>query len=328
MEAYSRADQRQKLTERQRRLRDLVGAGSTGEEIQELLEVVDEALRRLDKDCYGICRTCGDPIEPDLLRIDPVVEFCLEHLTPQQTRALEDDLELAAHLQREMLPRENFALPGWESAYHYRGAGLVSGDYCDLLSPDGESLYFMMGDVTGKGHAAAMLMSHLHAAFQSLITPNADLMEIFSRANRIFCESSLSSQFATLFCGKSDPGGGIEFCVAGHPPPLMLRGGEVDRLAAEGLPLGMFCQQAYTTGRRETAPGDLILLFSDGVTDTTNPEGEMFGEDRLATVLQHQVGQPAKVLVRAVLEALESFRSGAKIVDDVTIMAIRRSSPS
>ena len=223
-----------------------------------------------------------------------------------------------------MLPPKNFELPGLETAYHYRGAGLVSGDYCDLLSPDGETLYFMMGDVTGKGHAAAMLMSHLHAAFLSLLTPSADLVEVFSRANRIFCESSLSTQFATMFCGKIDPRGRVEYCLAGHPPPMVLRDGEVNRLETAGIPLGMFCQQAYTLGRRETVPGDLILLFSDGVTEATNPDSEFFGEDRLVSVLLQNSGASAGDVVQAVVDDLSAFRASAEVADDVTVMAIRR----
>jgi len=324
MEAQSESYHRDQLIERRRRLHDLVIGGNTESGIPELLDAVDAALARIDSGRYGACRVCGDPIEEELLRIDPVVEFCLDHLTPPQARALEEDLELAGLLQREMLPPEDLGLPGWETAYHYRGAGLVSGDYCDLLSPDGETLYFMMGDVAGKGHAAAMLMSHLHASFKSLIMPGADLAEIFSRVSGIFCESSLSTQFATLFCGKSGPAGGIEFCLAGHPPPMLLRGGRVERLATGGLPLGMFCQQTYAPGHQEMKAGDLILLFSDGVTETAGPDGEFFGEERLTSVLERQVGGSARDAIGAVMEALEAFRAGAEISDDVTVMAIRR----
>jgi sigma-B regulation protein RsbU (phosphoserine phosphatase) len=325
MEAYSETGQRRQLLARRRKLHDLIASGNAGDGLPGLLELVDAALERLDTGCYGRCKVCSDPIEQDLLRADPLVELCLDHLTPGQARALESDLELAARLQREMLPPRDLALPGLETAYHYQGAGLVSGDYCDLISPDGATLYFIMGDVTGKGYAASLLMSHLHATFLSLLTPGADLVEVLLRANRIFCESSLATHFATLFCGRIDPQGVIEYCLAGHPPPMVLRGGEVSRLEAAGLPLGMFCQQTYALGRRETAPGDLILLFSDGVTETVDPRAEFYGEGRLVEILRPLAGAPARDVVEAVRADLDAFRAGAAATDDVAIMAIRRS---
>jgi len=322
MESSPFEDHRRQLLDRRRRLGNLAGAGAG--EVDSLLALVDSALARLDAGRYGLCRTCGEPIEEDLLLADPVVELCLDHLTPPQARSLEDDLELAARLQREMLPPQDLGLPGWESAYHYRGAGLVSGDYCDLMSPDRRTLYFMMGDVTGKGHAAAMLMSHLHAAFGSLLGPGADLPEVLARANRIFCESSLATHFATLFCGRIDPDGTIDYCLAGHPPPMLLRGGTIGRLEAEGLPLGMLCQQSYAPGRLQSDPGDLLLLFSDGVTEAQDPAGGLYGEERLAAVLAARPGAGPQDVVDAVLRDLATFRDGAPVSDDVTVMALRR----
>lgn len=325
MESYFEVNQRHQLAERQRQLRHLRSARNPGGEIQELLELVDAALERLDTGSYGLCKTCGEAVEPELLRADPLSELCLDHLTPHQARSLEIDLELAARLQREMLPPRHFELPAWETAYHYRGAGLVSGDYCDLISPDGETLYFMVGDVTGKGHAASMLMSHLHASFLALLTSGTQLADALARANRIFCESSLSTHFATLYCGKADPRGEIEYCLAGHPPPMLLSDGKVTRLEAVGLPLGLFCQQTYTLEHRRMTPGDLLLLFSDGVTEATDPETEFYGEDRLVTLLQEKAGATAQGMVQAVVNDLAAFRAGAEVGDDVTIMAIRRS---
>src|SRR6267143_331059 len=123
----------------------------------------------------------------------------------------------------------------------YEGAGPVSGDYCDAVSGDGGSLYFAIGDVSGKGVTASMLMAHLHATLRALVPLNLPLDQLVTRASSLFCESALPSHFATLVLGRAGRSGDVEICNAGHVPPLVARGREVARIASTGIPIGMFC---------------------------------------------------------------------------------------
>ncbi len=150
-------------TELEHRRQHLVTATSThvaDDSLRHLLSSVDEALSRLQHGTFGICEECHETIEADRLLCDPLLRFCIDHLSQAEQRALEADLTLAAKIQRALLPRTDWGVDGWQARYHYQPAGLVSGDYCDLIEEDGGFL-FLLGDVSGKGVAASMLMSHL-----------------------------------------------------------------------------------------------------------------------------------------------------------------------
>jgi Stage II sporulation protein E (SpoIIE) len=135
-----------------------------------LLDDVEVALRQMQNGTYGLCDVCHDSVEKDRLIADPLVRLCLDHLTTEEQRALERDLELAAQVQRGLLPPTDVRHRDWRIHYFYRPAGMVSGDYCDLIQPAAETgkLIFLLGDVSGKGVAASLLMTHLHAMFRAL----------------------------------------------------------------------------------------------------------------------------------------------------------------
>src|SRR4029077_11738464 len=208
--------------------------------LSELLKAVDTALSRLDQGTFGLCESCHSSIEAERLLADPLVRFCLDHLTNAEQRALESDLSLAARIQRALLPKLSLAPTGWGVRYHYQPAGMVSGDYCDLLETDA-GLLFMLGVVSGKGVAAAMLMSHLHATFRSLAEAGLPLDRMVEDANRIFCESTLAGQFATLVVGRAAHEGSVEFVSAGHLPLLHVHVDGATPRDSTGVPLGMFC---------------------------------------------------------------------------------------
>jgi sigma-B regulation protein RsbU (phosphoserine phosphatase) len=210
---------REQLLERRGRLE--TAAASDGEEaqIRHLLGEVDAALARMEEQTYGLCQVCSSPVEAERIMADPLVCVCLECLSVAQRRALEEDLELAAHIQAGLLPPRTLAHDGWQVSYHYEAASLVSGDYCDIVKAEDGSLYFMLGDVAGKGVAASLLMSQLHAMFRALIPVGLPLSHLVARASRIFCESTLPTHYATLVTGRADATGSVEICNAGHLPP-------------------------------------------------------------------------------------------------------------
>ena len=155
------------LEERKRRLQAAIAVAPPNAGLAGLLHEVDSALARMAKGSYGLCQECHEPVEQDRLLADPLVRYCLDHLTVPERAALQRDLDLASEVQRNLLPQAGLRTGGWETSYHYAPVGPVSGDYCDLIPSDGQ-LFFVLGDVSGKGVAASMLMAQLHALFRSL----------------------------------------------------------------------------------------------------------------------------------------------------------------
>jgi len=315
---------RPQLLERRRRL-EAAAATVSGAYLTALLAEVDAALQRIDEGSFGLCETCHDSIEPERLLADPLVRVCLDHLSEPERRALEGDLELATRIQARMLPPRELPVAGWDTHYHYEAAGPVSGDYCELvpLDPPG-SLFFAVGDVAGKGVAASLLMTHLSAILRSLLSLGLPVPEVVSRANRLFCENTLASHYATLICGRVTGTGILELCNAGHCPPLAVGREEVRRVDVAGLPLGMFCQGEYASRRLDLTAGESLVLYSDGVTEASDPAGNHYGEERLCRVLRQGCGLDAQRLTAAVLEDLSAFRGDAAAADDLTLLILRR----
>ncbi len=227
---------------RRDRLERAVSRNRDDAHLVHLLSEVDAALQRIEEGTYGLCETCGGEIEHDRLLADPLVRYCLEDLTPAEQRALQQDLQLAAEIQRGLLPPRDLRTKGWEVAHHFAPLGAVSGDYCDVVLPDGGGTsYFLVGDVSGKGVAASILMSNLHATFRTLLATGLPIDALMEQANRLFCESTIASQYATLICVKASADGDVEIANAGHCPALATSGGRTFVMPSGGLPLGMFC---------------------------------------------------------------------------------------
>jgi phosphoserine phosphatase RsbU/P len=318
------AAMRDQLIERRHRLEAAVVVRDEETQLRQLLEEVDAALARMDEGLFGICEVCNDPVEAERLIADPLVSVCLGCLSPTQRRALEEDLELAATIQAGLLPRREFAHDGWQVSYHYEAASLVSGDYCDLVTAEDGSLYFMLGDVAGKGVAASLLMSQLHAMFRALIPAGLPLVKLVERASRIFCESTLPAHYATLVCGKADKTGLVEICNAGHLPPLLLHAGTATAVEATGLPVGIFCNEEFTSSSLKLEAGDTLFLFTDGLSESRDPLGEEYSTERLLTLLCSSHELLPRQLIAASLSDLEDFCAGTPRSDDLTVMALRR----
>lgn len=317
---------REQLLGRRQRLESAISQSTDSASLLQLLEEVDSALRRMDNGSYGICEFCQEPIEKERLIADPLVRYCIDHLTADQRRALEQDLDLASKIQSRLLPEQSLTLGGWELFYHYRAVGPVSGDYCDVVTrqTDGGSLLFSLGDAVGKGVAASMLMAQLHAIFRTLAAASLPTSELVDRANRVLCESMICSYAATLVCGKADFAGGIEICNAGHCPALLVQGGRVASLEATGLPLGIFREGHYSARKVRLAAGDSLFLYTDGLSEARNRADAEYGAARLSELVGKSRTLAPQALVEACLQDLAAFLSGAPLGDDLTVMAIRR----
>jgi phosphoserine phosphatase RsbU/P len=328
MEAQQEAALRGELVERRGRLESAIGSSGGNEQLVRLLGEVDAALERFDLDTYGLCEVCHDPIEPDLLMADPLVRTCLDHLTAGQRSALERDLDLAGAIQRQLLPEREVTHGELEVCYHYRPAGTVSGDYCDVVRPAvaGGDLLLVLGDVSGKGVAASMLMAHLAAIFRSLGELALPVRELVERANRLLCQGTSAAHYATLVCGAARAGGEITLCNAGHLPPLHLhRGGAVSRVEGAGLPLGLFCAVEHREVGVHLEPGDSLVLCTDGLTESRDAADEEYGLERLTRSLERRAGWAPRELIAACLDDLDAFRGRrGPLHDDLTLMVVRR----
>lgn len=305
------------------RLESVIGQFEESAHLAPLLSEVDMALHRMETASAGICEACHEVIEDDAIR-DPIARFCLDCLNAQEQRALQHDLDAVSLVQHTLLPKQDLRVDGWRAYYHYEAAGPVSGDYCDLVSTENGDLFFLLGDVSGKGIAASMLMAHLHAIFRSLISLDLPVNQLVERANHLFADSTMPAYYATLVCGRARRSGLIELCNAGHCPPLLIRKGDVTSIEATGLPVGIFCQEQYSASEFQLEPGDSLLLYTDGLTESRDPLDSEYGIERLNEIVSARHSLAPHPLTAACLEDAKFFRAGQPKTDDLTVMVIQR----
>ena len=316
-------DLRTELIDWQQRLE--AAKSSAGEfQLSGLLREVQTAIETLTRpESYGVCQVCHDLIGQATMTADPLARTCLSCFTPDQLKELEQDLDRAWSIQGELLPKQNLKLNGWEVSFRYEPAGPVSGDYCDLVTTESGDLYFLIGDVSGKGVAASLLMSRLHAICRSLLSAGLPVSELVARANSLFAETTMRPYYATLVCGKAAPNGDVEICNAGHCSPLLLKNGEVTAIAATGLPLGMFSQGQYTSVQVKLEKGDRLVLYTDGLSEARDHTDTDYGTARLNSLLCESHELCAADVVTRLIEDSRSFAAGLPIIDDLTVMAIQ-----
>jgi phosphoserine phosphatase RsbU/P len=325
METLIIPELREQLINRKQRLQKAITESGNIKNLVDLLQSVDSALERMGNGIYGICEVCKEPIEEERLLVDPLITVCLSHLSKTQQRMLEQDLGLASRIQRKLLPENDFKVDGWEIYYHYSPAGAVSGDYCDIIANEtaDRSLLFCLGDVSGKGIAASLLMSHLHAMFHSLSSFNLPVNDLLQRANRLFCESTPSTHYATLISGKANTKGDVEICNAGHHYPLLISGKEIRKIKSTGVPMGLFCNAEYEVENINLKPGDMLIFYTDGLTESMF-NGTEYGEERLTNLVRKLKSNMPKGIIEEILFDLKSFLSGNSSSDDLTLMVIKR----
>jgi phosphoserine phosphatase RsbU/P len=314
---------RTELKVRRERLVEATRQNTADATLSNLLASVDAALLRLEDGSFGICEHCHDTIEADRLLSNPLLRFCLDHLSADEQRALEKDLVLAAGIQKALLPRQDWCVDGWQARYHYQPANVVSGDYCDLIENE-DGFLFLLGDVSGKGVAASMLMSHLHATFRTLAGQNLSLQKMVEHANRLFAESTTAGQFATMIVGSAKTDGKVTYVSAGHLPLFHISARGVLAREATGVPLGMFCSTHFPVCEVTLDPGDKLLMYTDGLTEMFNAAGDEFGISRVHSLAKKHGATEPQAILSACIEELRSFSATTKQTDDLTLMVLHR----
>ncbi len=238
--------------------------------------------------------------------------------------ALERELNVAREVQRELLPHAAPRFEGLELAGVCQPAIAVGGDYYDYLQHADGRPGLVLADISGKGVPAALLMASLQASVRSLFHTAADPGQLNARLNDALCRSSSLSRYATAFLADFDPGTRrLTYSNAGHLPALIIRGEQTLRCEEGGMPIGLFEGVTYKTGTLTLVPGDLLALFTDGVTEAPAPGGEEFGVGRLADVLRAHLDRPVDAALQAVLDALLDWSGPVAPHDDVTLVLAR-----
>jgi phosphoserine phosphatase RsbU/P len=242
---------------------------------------------------------------------------------------LKRDLEIARDIQRAMLPQEMVTGGGLEAYGFTRPANTVGGDFYDvLLMPDGR-LVIALGDVAGKGSPAALLMALTLAILRTLVDEGLPPGELMRRLNVQVSRHAPGSRFVTLFLAAFDPvTGALSYVNGGQNPPLLRRAsGAYERLTDGGVALGMFELSTYRTGQTSLGAGDVLVLYSDGITEAENTAGVYFDEAGLQAVIDRHWWEDAAALGKRIVAGVETHAAETRLNDDLTVLAVRRPIP-
>jgi sigma-B regulation protein RsbU (phosphoserine phosphatase) len=279
-------------------------------------------------------RATGDPFEEQEIRFleaaAQLAGIALEntylfeaHLEKQR---LEEELHIARRIQQGLLPRTIPDIPGCELAAYLHPVRPVGGDYYDVLPLEGGRFLLAVADVTGKGVPAALLMANLQAMLHVLAPIPMSLEEATARINRIICHNTDPGTFITFFWGILNPAERtLQYVNAGHVPPLLVRAnGDIEELTTGGLLLGVMAETgAYESRTIQLRTGDTLLLYTDGLTETCDPQGNCYDEDRLRATLSRLRHVPASLLIEALLSDVRAFSGKEDFDDDLTLLVLR-----
>ncbi|MBI2832814.1 MAG: PP2C family protein-serine/threonine phosphatase [Acidobacteria bacterium] len=239
--------------------------------------------------------------------------------------SLKNDLDIAREIQQAMLPGGMYVAQGVEAYGLTRPANTVGGDFYDILPLADDRLVIAVGDVAGKGSPAALLMALLLAMLRTLLDAGLEDAALVERLNVQISRHAPVSRFITLFVGTYEPATRrLTYVNAGHMPPLLRRGdGGVERLVGGGVALGMFDASRYESGVTELGPTDLLVLYSDGITEAENPAGQPFDEAGLDGLLGSVGSLGLRDIATAVLDAVQKHAQDTRFADDLTLVLLR-----
>ena len=241
-----------------------------------------------------------------------------------RAQALDQELAAAAQIQRHLLPAAVPRIAHFDMARRYIPFGTVGGDFYDFVPVEDEHLGLVIADVVGKGVPAAILMAATRAVLRGHIETIYAARDIVAKTNVSLCRDIAADQFVTLFYGALDTvSRRFTYCNAGHAPPLLFRDGEHCELFEGGLPLGFESDAPYAEGQFTLQPGDVVVFYTDGLTETMDPDLEMFGSRRIPAAVLPHLGESAAVILDRIFHAARDFARGAPAVDDFTLIVLK-----
>jgi serine phosphatase RsbU (regulator of sigma subunit) len=244
-----------------------------------------------------------------------------------EKRRLQEELKVASEIQMRLQPACPPPISGYSICAYSIPSREIGGDYYDYIERKRQGrMALALGDVSGKGIGAALLMSSLHAALRAQTQTSHPIREMMAHLNDYIAENSPENKFLTLFYSELDPlTGDLYFANAGHNPPILCRAtGQLERLDATGLPIGILADSTYTEGCTRLWPGDALVVYSDGITESVNLADEEFGEERLIAVVQKNLTSSSSKIRDRIDEALSRFVGTAAPVDDMTLLILKR----
>jgi serine phosphatase RsbU (regulator of sigma subunit) len=246
--------------------------------------------------------------------------------TLEERKKSEQELALAQETQESLLPRflpqfENFRIHAFNNPTRY-----VGGDFYDFLQLSSGEWVGVLADVSGKGMSAALLSSMVLGALSMEFRSRTQPQEVLTRVNQLLCEKSLPFQFVTLFLFLLSPQGNGQFISAGHNPAYLFRSatGKIEELVSDAYVLGMFDSASYPSRTLHLNKGDILVVYSDGLTDAQNQQEEMFGEERLLKIIQQEAPSGSLALEQKFLKAIEEFTQGMPQTDDITFVVVEK----
>ncbi|HXI13346.1 MAG TPA: SpoIIE family protein phosphatase [Thermoanaerobaculia bacterium] len=247
------------------------------------------------------------------------------HLAEMKKNRMERELQLGREIQSSLLPKPPSDVKGTEIAAESHSCYEVGGDYYDFIElPTGE-VGFAIGDVSGKGVSAALVMSSLQASLRMAVPLESDLPRLMSRLNGLLYRMTSGRKYVTFFFGRYDPRTGMMTYVnAGHNPPHLCQDGELISLGSTGRPIGLFPEAEYEESSIELRPGSTLFLYTDGLTEASNNEDEEYGNERWAELVASHAASPVEGIPGQLLRAIKTFEQGAPPCDDKTVVVLHR----
>jgi serine phosphatase RsbU (regulator of sigma subunit) len=240
---------------------------------------------------------------------------------------IEHELKIASEIQKALLPEGSHTGPFFESAGTSVQARAIGGDFFDMQDMAEGQFGFLVGDVAGKGPAAALLTSKILGIFSAFVSVGDSPEQTVDHINKTLTRRQIDARYATLLYGQLSADGKLMFCNAGHNPPLIYGADGLRRIETGGMPVGMFEMAPYSCDTITLKPGDTMVLYSDGVTEAHNVAGEEFGEARLVQVMERYTRGNADVVLEQIIDAVKEFAVGAEQYDDVTALVVKYTGP-
>lgn len=308
---------------------DLQLGNESDQAVLDHLDTLEKAIEKAEAGTLGVCEVCHDYVETRLMEMDYTSCVCLEHLTPDEQRTLEFELEMAQTVQLSLLPQQPPQTPSLQVAAFSRPAQIIGGDYFDFFDSLDGAVGLAIADVAGHGVSASLHMASIQTLLRSLAPGSLSPAAALEHMHHLLVHNVRFTTFVTLFLGVFDPQSHIlTYCNAGHNPPLVLRsqpngdGGAV-WLWPTAAAIGLVEQGQFHSATVHLSPGDLLLLYTDGITEASSPQGEEFGRERLLEAALAAQGLPAAEMIQRLRLELERFTAGEAPADDQTLLVCK-----
>lgn len=302
---------------------------STEQGVHAHLSAIDNSIVKAEAGSLGRCEVCKDYVELDLLEIDYTACVCITHFSEEEIRHLETELKLAQSVQKTLLPQEIPNIPGLEIAAFSRPAQIVGGDYFDFIEFGRGTHCLAIADVAGHGVSASLHMASIQAMLRAVGPGKHSPAEVVRKIHKLFIHNIRFSTFVTFFIGAFDPTTKtFTYCNAGHNPPMVLQERKNGKesivwLNPTGAAIGLVEEAEFGEKTFDFHEGDLLVMYTDGVTEAVNIQNDMFGSERLAAIIKRLHQNAPKEVVRGIREGLEDFSGGKPLTDDTTVVVCR-----